>query len=47
MKKFRNVFDMKDKEDSIWNIKRGQIGFEDFTIKEAKHEISAYIFEDV
>jgi hypothetical protein len=26
MKKFRNLFDMKEKDDSIWNLKRGQIG---------------------
>jgi hypothetical protein len=44
MKKFRNVFDMKEKEDSIWSLKRGQLGGEDFIIKEARHEISAYIF---
>ena len=41
------MFDIKDKEDSIWTLKRGYIGNEDYIIKMAKYEISSYIAEDV
>ena len=37
IKKFRNVFDIKDKEDSIWNLSRGYLGHDDYIIKQAKH----------
>jgi hypothetical protein len=37
VKKFRNVFDIKDKEDSIWNLSRGHLGHDDYIIKQAKH----------
>lgn len=47
LKRFRNLYDIKDKDDSIWTLKRGLIGNEDYIIKMAKHEISTYIVEDV
>lgn len=41
------MYDIKDKQDSIWTLKRGIIGNEDYIIKMAKFEISTYIVEDV
>lgn len=37
LKRFRNLYDIKDQEDSIWTLKRGVIGSEDYIIKMAKH----------
>ena len=47
LKRFKNLVNLKEKEDSLWDEKRGQLSNEDFLIKVAKHEISSYIIEDI